>query len=45
MSEDVVEEPFRSATEKVEASHQEAVEELRARVSKAKSDALKKVPA
>ena len=43
MSEDIVDEPFNSATEQVESSHKEAVEQLKAKVQKAKADALKKV--
>jgi hypothetical protein len=43
MSEDIVEEPFESAAEKVETSHREAVARLKARVEEAKSAALKKI--
>ena len=43
MSEEIVDEPFRSATEKVEAAHQQAVSELKSKIEKAKSDALRKV--
>jgi hypothetical protein len=43
MNEDMVDEPFRSASEKVEAAHQAAVSELKSKVEKAKSDALRKV--
>ena len=43
MSEDVVDEPFRSATERVEAAYQQAVSDLRSRVEKARADALRKV--
>ncbi len=43
MSGEIVEEPYRAATEKVESAHQQSVEELRAKVAKAKAEALKKV--
>ena len=43
MSEDLVEEPFKSAAEQVEAAHRQAVSELKSKVEKAKSAALKKV--
>jgi hypothetical protein len=43
MSADMVEKPFRSASEKVEEAHRQSVEELRAKVAKAKSDALAKI--
>ena len=45
MSRGMTEEPFESAAEKVDRAHQRAVEELRERVAKAKSEALKKVSA
>ncbi len=43
MSGDVVDQPFAEAARKVEEAHQEAVEALRTKVAKAKSDALEKV--
>ncbi|HME19039.1 MAG TPA: hypothetical protein VKF15_04835 [Nitrososphaerales archaeon] len=45
MSADIAAEPFRSASQKVEEAHQQAVGELRAKVARAKSDALAKVKA
>jgi hypothetical protein len=43
MSEDLVDEPFREASEKVEAEHRRAVEELKSKVNRAKSGAIQKV--
>ncbi|HYC12352.1 MAG TPA: hypothetical protein VEC02_06820 [Nitrososphaerales archaeon] len=43
MSADITAEPFKSASEKVEEAHQSSVKELRAKVAKAKSEALAKV--
>ncbi|MDV3277832.1 MAG: hypothetical protein LYZ69_05125 [Nitrososphaerales archaeon] len=43
MSEEIVEEQFKSAVEKVEAANHEAVAEVRAKVEKAKSEALSKL--
>lgn len=43
MSEEIVDEPFRSASEELEATHREGVAKLKAKVEKAKGDALKKV--
>ena len=43
MSEDLVEEPFKSAAKRVEGAYDKAVEELKARVEKAKAAALKKI--
>jgi hypothetical protein len=43
MSEDLVEEPFRSAAKRVADAYDRAADELKARVEKAKSDALKKI--
>ena len=43
MSGDIVDRPFRSAADKVKEDHQRSVDELRESVSKAKSEALKKV--
>jgi hypothetical protein len=43
MSEDLVDEPFRSAAKRVNESYDQAAEELKAKVEKAKSEALKKI--
>ncbi len=43
MSEDPVDEPFRSAAKRAEAAYDQAVGELKAKVAKAKEEALKKV--
>lgn len=43
MSDEIVREPFSEATEQIEASHRDAVAQLKAKVEKAKADALKKV--
>ena len=43
MSEDSTEEEFASAAAQVEAAHRQAVAELRSKVEKAKSEALKKL--
>ena len=43
MSEGLVEEPFDSAAEQVEAAHKRAVSELKSKVERAKAAALKKV--
>jgi hypothetical protein len=43
MSEEVVEKPFRLAAEHVEEAHQQSVEDLRAKVAKAKAEALEKI--
>ncbi len=43
MSGEIVNGPFRSAAEQVEAAHQQAVSDLKSKVAKAKSAALKKV--
>ncbi len=43
MSGDIVDGPFSSAAEQVERAHQKAVAELKSKVEKAKSEALKKV--
>jgi len=43
VSEETVEGPFDSVEEQVEAAHQRAVEQLRTKVQKAKSEALKKL--
>jgi hypothetical protein len=39
----IVDGPFKSAAEKVEEAHNKSVEELKAAVAKAKSEALKKI--
>ncbi len=43
MSESIVDGPFKSAAEKVEATHEQAVTALKSSVEKSKSAALKKV--
>ncbi len=43
MSEDLVEEPFKSATKKVEEAYDKAAADLKVKVERAKSEALKKV--
>jgi hypothetical protein len=43
MSEDLVEEPFKSAAKRVEEAYDKAVADLKARVERAKSEALEKV--
>lgn len=43
MNGEIIEEPFRSASSKVEEAHQQSVADLRAKVAKAKSEALKNV--
>ena len=43
MSEELVDEQFRSASEKVDEVYDQAAEELKSKVRKAKADALKKV--
>jgi hypothetical protein len=43
MSEDLVEEPFRSAAKRVSDAYDQAAEELKDRVGKSKADALKKI--
>ena len=43
MSEDLVEKPFRSAADQVAAEHQQAVADVKSKIEKAKSEALKKV--
>jgi hypothetical protein len=43
MTEETVDEPFDAAAEKIEAAHKQAVAELRSKLEKAKSAALKKV--
>jgi len=43
MTEEIVDEPFNAAAEKVESAHQQAVADLRSRLKKARSAALKKV--
>ena len=43
MSEDLVDEKFKSAAKKVEEAYDQAAADLKAQVEKAKSEALKKV--
>ncbi len=43
MSENLVDEPFDSASKRVQEAYDQAAAELRARVAKAKSEALKKI--
>jgi hypothetical protein len=43
MSEDIIDDSFRNASENIEKDHQQAVEALRKKVADAKTDALKKV--
>ena len=43
MSEDLVDEPFKSAAKRVQEAYDQAKEALKASVQKSKSDALKKV--
>ncbi|MBI3859695.1 MAG: hypothetical protein HY296_05580 [Thaumarchaeota archaeon] len=43
MSGDIVDKPFREAEDQVESAHKQAVAELKAKVRKAKEEALKKV--
>ncbi len=45
MTSDKEDDPFKSASENVEAAYEQAVSELKSKVSKAKSEALKKVTA
>ena len=43
MSEDLVDEPFKSAAKRAEDAYDKAAADLKAKVEKAKSEALKKV--
>ncbi|HUK79887.1 MAG TPA: hypothetical protein VLU91_04415 [Nitrososphaerales archaeon] len=43
MSEDLVSEPFKSASERVDRAYDQAVEDLKSKVAKSKADALKRV--
>lgn len=43
MSEETVDQAFDAAAEKIEATHKQAVAELRSKLEKARSAALKKV--
>jgi len=45
MSSEIAAEAFKSASERVEEVHQRSVDELRAKVAKARSDALARVKA
>jgi len=43
MTEDLIDEPFVAASKRVKEAYDQAAEDLKAKVEKAKSDALKKV--
>ena len=43
MSEDLVDEPFDSASKRVQDAYDQVANELKAKVAKAKSEALKKI--
>ena len=43
MTEETVDEPFNAAAEEIEEAHRQAVADLRSKLEKAKSAALKKV--
>jgi len=43
MTDDLVQEPFAAASKRVKDAYDQAAEDLKAKVEKAKSDALKKV--
>jgi len=43
MTEDLVDEPFAAASNRVKDAYDQVAEDLKAKVEKAKSDALKKV--
>ena len=43
MSEELVEEPFRSASKRVQEAFDRTAEELKAKVQRSKADALKKL--
>ncbi len=43
MSEDLVDEPFKSAAKRVEEAYDKTAEELKAKVEKSKGAALKKI--
>jgi hypothetical protein len=43
MSEDLVDEPFRQTIQRVEEAYDQSEEDLKAKVRKAKAEALKKV--
>ena len=43
MSDDLVEEPFKSAARRVDQAYDKAAEELKAKVEKSKAAALKKI--
>jgi len=43
MSEDLVDEPFKTASKRVEDAYDKAVDELKSKVRKSKADALKKI--
>ncbi len=43
MSEDLIDEPFDSVSKRVKEAYAQAADELKAKVAKAKSEALKKI--
>jgi hypothetical protein len=43
MSENLVEEPFKQAVKRVEEAYDQSAQELKAKVQKAKTEALKKI--
>ena len=43
MSDDLVDEPFKSTAKRVAEAYDQAADELKARVEKAKAEALKKI--
>jgi hypothetical protein len=43
MSEDLVDEPFKSASKRVQEAYDQTAKELKSKVEKAKAEALKKV--
>ncbi|MDG6983224.1 MAG: hypothetical protein JRN28_01510 [Nitrososphaerota archaeon] len=43
MSDNLADEPFKSATKRVAEAYDQAAEELKAKVEKAKAEALKKI--
>jgi hypothetical protein len=43
MSEDLVDEPFKSAAERVNQAYDKASEDLKTKVERSKADALKKI--
>lgn len=43
MSEDLVDEPFKSAAKRVDDAYNQAAQELKAKVERSKAEALKKI--